>query len=110
MTKNIKKFCGLGAAGAIRLRLTRIYTTGRGERIPKGFRPKAQGCEERATLGLGCRGYSTRNGLRQPFGLVAIKTTPQSFQGWHFWAWLPRVARPSQPWAGGLNPFGIESS
>src|SRR5919108_4508908 len=31
------------------------------------------------------------------------------------WGWMlsppsPRVARASQPWAGGLNPFGIEES
>ncbi len=34
-------------------------------RIPKGFRPPAQGCEERATLGLRRRRITTLKGLRQ---------------------------------------------
>jgi len=33
-------------------------------RIPKGFRLKAQGCEERATLGLRFRSSTTLKGLR----------------------------------------------
>jgi len=51
---------------------------------------------------------STLKGLRQFFGPAYRDTAPQPFQGWFSLARLPRVARPSQPWAGGLNPFGIE--
>ena len=36
-----------------------------GGRIPKGFRLKAQGCEQRATLGKGTRARSTPTGLRR---------------------------------------------
>jgi len=53
-------------------------------------------------------GMSTLKGLCPPFGQAGSNTGPQPFQGWHSLARLPRVARPSQPWAGGLNPFGIE--
>src|SRR5216683_5515088 len=75
------------------------------ERIPKGFRSKAQGCEGRATLGKGGRCFTTPTGLwprcatiavgRNPFRVV-IDPTPD-----------PRVARSSQPWALLRNPFGI---
>src|SRR5205085_112527 len=36
-------------------------------RIPKGFRPKAQGCEARATLGKRHRVITTLKGLRRIF-------------------------------------------
>src|SRR2546422_214988 len=77
------------------------------DRIPKGFRHKAQGCEERATLGSCVRSMTTLKGLRptatavqrgrNPVGVV--KHRPP----------LPRVARSSQPWALLRNPFGILS-
>ena len=35
-------------------------------RIPTGFRPKAQGCEERATLGKPSNIITTPKGLWQP--------------------------------------------
>jgi hypothetical protein len=34
-------------------------------RIPTGFRPKAQGCEARATLGQASQTITTPTGLRQ---------------------------------------------
>ena len=71
--------------------------------IPTGFCHKAQGCEERATLGEDVDTRTTLNGLwpdrskigATPLGLVMFER-------------IPRVARSSQPWAGGRNPFGIE--
>src|SRR5206468_11266346 len=86
-----------------------ILKPGCERKIPKGFRPKAQGCEERATLGLQCCGDSTLKGLCHPFGSVESRTPPQPFQGWHSLARLPRVARSSHPCAEGRNPFGIEN-
>ena len=50
----------------------------------------------------------TLKGFRQLFGSADCETAPQPFQGWLSLARLPRVARSSQPWAGGPNPFGIE--
>ena len=74
--------------------------------IPTGLRPKAQGCEERATLGdvsehfpqpqRGC-GTTTRDG----HNLVEVEKSLRRF---------PKVARPSQPWAGGHSPFGADGS
>ena len=72
-------------------------------RIPKGFRNQAQGCEERATLGKS----SGRN--FNPNGVASVDrsqaATPSGLTD-HSKP-LPRVARASQPWAGGRNPFGI---
>jgi len=74
-----------------------------GLRIPKGFRNKAQGCEERATLGWPQPVQPTPTGLRlrhqcghNPFGVDSSSLR------------FPRVARPSQPWARWHNPFGID--
>jgi hypothetical protein len=53
----------------IELRTNRIVTGSveRGcVRIPTGFRPKAQGCEERATLGQPSNIITTPTGLWQP--------------------------------------------
>src|ERR1051326_3367730 len=73
-------------------------------RIPKGFRTKSQGCEERATLGKVKRG-----GLRH--GVVGFKLAKPGgrnpFRVDSRTQLRPRVARSSQPWAGGRNPFGI---
>jgi hypothetical protein len=71
--------------------------------IPTGLRPPAQGCEARATLGEDVETRTTLKGLRPdrskisatPLGLVMFER-------------IPKVARSSQPWAGGHNPFGIE--
>jgi hypothetical protein len=48
-------------------------------RIPTGFRLKAQGCEQRATLGKGTRARSTPTGLRRLRG----ERRPQPRWGWH---------------------------
>jgi hypothetical protein len=50
-----------------------------GGRIPTGFRLKAQGCEQRATLGKGTRARSTPTGLRRLRG----GRRPQPRWGWH---------------------------
>ncbi len=85
--------------------LTRIFKPGCEGKIPKGFRPKAQGCEERATLGLRRRDDSALKGLCPHFASADRKTAPQPFQGWDSLARLPRVARSSQPWAEGCPSF-----
>ena len=72
--------------------------------IPTGLRPKAQGCEARATLGdtskhfpqpqRGC-GPASRN----CHNLVEVEKSRRRF---------PKVARASQPWAGGRCPVGAK--
>ena len=91
--------------------LTRIFKPGCEGKIPKGFRPKPR-VVEGATLGPRRRGDSTLKGCAS---ISAQRTArqrhnPFSFQGWHCLARLPRVARSSQPWAEGRNPFGIEDA
>jgi len=70
---------------------------------PTGYRPKAQGCEARATLGQrpnhsqpqrGCDTDTARTNGRNPVGVDSVLRP------------LPRVARCSQPWAGGRSPVG----
>ena len=73
-------------------------------RIPKGFRLKAQGCEQRATLGKGSRQRPTPTGLRREAGTGGRNPVGVGVS----WRNSPRVARCSQPWAGGHNPFGID--
>src|SRR5260370_42423793 len=77
--------------------------------IPKGLCPPAQGCEERATLGksakepdnpervaaLSCCGSIGKCGATTLSGLNPRRHCS------------PRVARSSQLWALGRNPFGI---
>jgi len=87
-------------------------------RIPKGFRPKAEGCEERATLGTAGNLVSTPTGLRpvlsgarvhNPVGVdVRFHRCPRVARACRVWALKPLYAA-SQPWAGGRNPFGIEN-
>src|SRR5260221_7252392 len=68
--------------------------------------PPAQGCEERATLGVerGCSSNpervvaSRRSGWNPGTTLSGLARASRPF---------PRVARSSQPWALGRNPFGI---
>ena len=74
--------------------------------IPTGLRPKAQGCEARATLGdvpeyfpqpqRGCGIPARAHG----HNLVEVEKPFRRF---------PKVARASQPWAGGRSPFGANS-
>src|SRR6266436_4435991 len=86
-------------------------------RIPKGFRPKAQGCPamREATLGVQWRGgFNPERVVAPPFyvrrGKAAAATTLSglipSLRP------FPRVASrmAGQPWAGGHNPFGIEDA
>ena len=75
------------------------------ERIPTGFCNKAQGCEERATLGKGGRCFTTPTGLGPGCAAVAVGRNP--FRVVIDRTHDPRVARPSQPWALLRNPFGI---
>ena len=75
--------------------------------IPTGLRPKAQGCEERATLGdvfdnspqpqRGCV-IPSRAHRHNPVGV-------DDFSGR-----FPRVARASQPWADGRSPVGANQT
>ena len=72
--------------------------------IPTGLRPKAQGCEARATLGergldfpqpqRGC-GIPRRANRHNPVGVDDISGR------------FPRVARASQPWAECCYPVGV---
>ena len=73
-------------------------------RIPKGFRRKAQGREERATLGKSSGEDHNPNGV----AAVVNVAGPQPRRGWIPGRGVPKVARASQPWAEGRNPFGIE--
>src|SRR5260370_1047565 len=77
--------------------------------IPKELCRPAQGCEERATLGKGPREGDNpervvvppcraRMGTRAATTLSGLNAPRLC---------TPRVARPSQPWALGRNPFGI---
>src|SRR5262245_44991882 len=85
---------------------TRAFSKASRERIPKGFRLKAQGCEERATLGdrrneiINPNGVAAAvvNGGRNPVGVVTT-----------FWSSTQGSSLCSQPWALRRNPFGIES-
>ena len=72
--------------------------------IPTGLRPKAQGCEARATLGergldipqpqRGCVNSPRADG-HNPVGVVSFSRR------------FPRVARASQPWAECRYPVGV---
>ena len=70
--------------------------------IPTGLRPKAQGCEERATLGDVSEHFpQPQRGCGTIHNLVEVEKSLRRF---------PKVARPSQPWAGGHSPFGADGS
>src|SRR5258708_17044674 len=89
------------------------------DRIPKGFRPKAQGCKERATLGVQLwRGFIPERVAALPAPLEKKRGSAATLSGLcHSLESLPRVGRSSafaglrrdelQPWAGRRNPFGI---
>ena len=69
---------------------------------PTGHRPPAQGCEERATLGLRSRFPSTPTGLRHS------TERPQPRWGWKIsWSRFPKVGALHQPWALGRKPVGL---
>src|SRR5437764_220409 len=77
--------------------------------IPKGFWLEAQGCEERATLGK-CPTFSpTLKGLWHRSVIRERRSNRDTtLSGLNVLRRAtPRVARSSQPWAGGHNPFGI---
>jgi len=77
--------------------------------IPKGLRPPAQWCEERATLGKHRSGIPNPNGVgssSQTWRLASMRRNPVGVDNSALR--LPRVARGSQPWALMRNPFGIE--
>src|SRR5690242_19841019 len=77
-------------------------------RIPKGLSPPAQGCEERATLGVECRGRSNPERVAAPAFRPSERKAATTLSGLTRNSGpFPRVARPSQPWALGRNPFGI---
>jgi len=81
---------------------------------PKGLRNKAQGCEERAALGKRPRSSSTLKGLSRA---RVTSTEPELLEYRHNPVGVdfefdpyPRVARSSQPWAGGRSPVGAGNS
>ena len=75
-------------------------------RIPTGFRPEAQGCERRATVGGNANakynpeGVAARSARNNRTGRNPVGVGDSGRGG-------PRVARSSQPWAEGHNPVGI---
>ena len=74
--------------------------------IPTGLHHSAQGCRVReATLGQPPETNFNPNGVVSAFR----RDLPQPFEGWERLGnqHQPRVARSSQPWAPGRNPFGI---
>jgi hypothetical protein len=81
-------------------------------RIGKGFRPKAHRREERAILSARWRGgLNPERVLATHFPLRAQKGGATTLSGLSpSLRRFPRVARSSQPWAGGHNPFGIEDT
>src|SRR5437867_13280134 len=71
--------------------------------IPTGLYRPAQGCEERATLGVRMERIPTPTGLRQSDGNGCNPVGVGEF-----FRREPRVARSSQPWAECWNPVGIQ--
>src|SRR5438034_6709680 len=71
--------------------------------IPTGLYRPAQGCEERATLGVRSERIPTPPGLQQTDGNGCNPVGVGEF-----FPPGPRVARSSQPWAEGWNPVGIQ--
>src|SRR5437879_1428102 len=72
--------------------------------IPTGLWRKAQGCTARATLGQPSARFFNPDGVVSSGGLQWAATPLGLFRVSDR---VPKVARPSQPWAGGRNPFGI---
>ena len=75
--------------------------------IPTGLQHSAQGWpRQRTTLGQWLKKISNPNGVAS----VLLRRWMQPIQGCVASLQAPRVARPSQPWADGCNPFGIGRS
>jgi hypothetical protein len=95
----------------IELRTNRVVTgfAARGRvRIPTGFRLKAQGCAPGATLGPLPANIINRNAVAaMPFSSVTRDVCHNPVGVGSDLFSFPQVARFSQPWAGGHNPFGI---
>ena len=76
-----------------------------GERTPTAFHPSAQGCARRATLGSAAKNATNPERVSASSGSRTVDSTPTGL------ALIldpePRVARPSQPWAGGWNAVGV---
>ena len=81
---------------------------------PKGIPSLSSGL--RGTSYPGCdrrKNSPTLKGLQHPARTTTARQIPapcrNPFRVERAWGTQPRVARASQPWAGGYNPFGIES-
>ena len=70
---------------------------------PKGIPPQSPGLRAASYPGETVRISVNPNGVAAVDG----QRMPQPRWGWGSRRSLPRVARGSQPWAGGHNPFGI---
>ena len=68
----------------------RSYSIHPHEEIPKGFRPKAQGCEERATLGKETPNLTTPTGLRPTMKGMLCRNRYQPFT--FTWSSRPKTA------------------
>jgi hypothetical protein len=77
--------------------------------IPTGFHHPAQGCEERATLGHRHQKTPTLKGLYPSPAPVPTAEGSNPFRLDDLWRRTPRVARFSQPWSKGWNPFGVRN-
>ena len=81
--------CEVVRCGRIRARAS-VRAMKRRERrapIPKGVRHSAQGCEERATLGIRWRKFSTPTGLWQTSRAMPETKGPQPRWGWWRFRW-----------------------
>ena len=83
-------------------------------RIPKGFRPPAQGCAlarpARTALPWGKRPQKipNRNAVVARVAIPPHETAATALRLCSCWNAKPKVASPTrQPWAGGRNPVGI---
>ena len=94
------------APGFTKLRRDESHTAALGSSIPTGLCHPAQGCEARATLGHPSNSLSYPNGVASLF----CRNVLQPLQGCESSGSKPRIARASQPWAKGWNPFGIHRS
>jgi len=54
-----------------------------GSSIPKGLRNKAQGCEERATLGIELASEQTLKGFRHPVSTIKIRVGFRALADWN---------------------------
>ena len=73
---------------------------------PNGLETSSPGLRGTSYPGFGTRRAATPTGLRHGWGVC--RGGPQPRWGCEFPGGIPRVARSSQPWAGGRNPVGIQ--